>query len=411
MNASAKQCRACGAPLTHMFVDLGTMPPSNAYLHSADQIVDEQSFPLRARVCDFCFLVQVDYDVPPEILFRDYAYFSSYSDSWLSHAHQFSQRAIELFNLGPGSLVVELASNDGYLLKNFVEAGIPVLGIDPSDTVAEAAIAVGVPTEVRFFGRKTAADLAGRGLCANLVVANNVLAHVPDLNDFVAGIPMILKPLGVASIEIPHVLKLIEGLEFDTIYHEHYSYFSLLAVERIFAAHGLRVYDVEKLPTHGGSLRIFACRSDDPRAEGLELARVRAEESDAGLDCLDTYDEFAPRVAEWRDSLRAFLRTAKAKNERIVGYGAAAKGNTLLNYCGVTADDISFIVDRNPHKQCKLMPGSHIPILPPEEIVRTKPHYVLVLPWNLKNEITAQLAYIRHWGGRFVIPLRKIEVE
>ncbi len=411
MNSRTKRCRACGTELTHIFVDLGAMPPSNAYLSSPAQITEEKSYPLCARLCGDCFLVQVDYDVPPEELFRDYAYFSSYSDSWLAHARRFALAAIDQFGLDKDSLVIELASNDGYLLKNFVSAGIPVLGIDPSDTVAKAAMEANVPTEIRFFGRETAHDLAERGLLADLVIANNVLAHVPNLNDFVAGIPEILKPSGEVSIEFPHLLRLIQELEFDTIYHEHYSYFSLLAVEQIFGAHGMRIHDVEKLPTHGGSLRIFACHADNERVESSRLADVRSEERDAGLDRLEIYERFASSVAAWRKSLIAFLDTVKTENRTIVGYGAAAKGNTLLNYCGVSANEIPFIVDRNPHKQNKLMPGSHIPILAPGKIAETEPDYVLVLPWNLKKEITDQLAFIRDWGGRFVIPLPEISVE
>lgn len=412
MTDTAKQfhCRSCGAPAPRTFVDLGTMPSANAY-RPLDASKPEVAFPLRTVVCDQCHLVQVDYDVPPADLFSDYAYFSSYSTSWVEHAKRYCAMAAQRWSLGANSRVIELASNDGYLLKHFVAMGIPVLGIEPAANVAAVAVAAGVPTEARFFGRETAADLAARGLTADLVAGNNVLAHVPDVNDFIGGLPLVLKPGGVFSFEFPHLLKLIRDVQFDTIYHEHFSYLSLLAVEAMLARHGLRLFDVEELPTHGGSLRIWGGRaSEQTQPDMAGLIKVRADEAAAGLDKADTYEGFARRVEACRDSVLNFLRTAKAEGKQVVGYGAAAKGNTLLNYCGVTADLIAYVVDRNPHKQDHLLPGSGIPIMDPQHVFATKPDYLLILPWNLKAEITDQMAGIRDWGGQFVTPVPVIEV-
>jgi SAM-dependent methyltransferase len=404
-------CRACGGALAVTMADLGMQPPSNAFLASAADIPNEKRYPLRARVCGTCKLVQVDYDVAPEELFGNYVYFSSYSDDWLAHAKAYCEMATRRFSLGPDSLVVELASNDGYLLKNFVTAGIPVLGIDPSDTVAAAAEKIGVPTLVEFFGAAPAARLAVEGRSADLIIGNNVLAHVPQLNDFVAGIARLLKPHGTVTIEFPHLLELIEHVEFDTIYHEHFSYLSLFAMERVFERHGLRLHDVERLPTHGGSLRIFATHAARADIEdSRNLLAVRRAEHDAGLHDLDTYTRFAARVAACRTSLLDFLAHAKAQGRRVAAYGAAAKGNTLLNFCGVTAADISLVADRNPNKQSKLCPGTHIPVVSPEELLRQRPDYVLILPWNLKAEIRQQLAEVRDWGGRFVTPVPLTQV-
>lgn len=404
-------CRACGGRLSVTMADLGLQPPSNAFLTSMSEAEDEKRYPLRAKVCESCKLVQLDYDVAPEELFRNYVYFSSYSDQWLAHAKQYCQMALSRFALGAQSLVVELASNDGYLLKNFVELGIPVLGIDPSDTVAAAAEKIGVPTLVEFFGETLARALASEGRSADLIIGNNVLAHVPRLNDFVAGIAALLKPAGTATIEFPHVLKLIEQVEFDTIYHEHYSYLSLHAIEQVFGRHGLRIHDAEELQTHGGSLRIFASHS--ARAEVQDSARLRslrAREAAAGLSGLDAYSRFAERVEACRRSLREFLAQAKREGKMVAAYGAAAKGNTLLNYCGVTADDIPMVADRNPHKQSKFLPGTHIPVVSPEQLLQAVPDYVLVLPWNLQEEIVLQLNAIRAWGGRFVIPVPAVRL-
>jgi SAM-dependent methyltransferase len=399
-------CRACGGRLAVTMADLGMQPASNAFIESPAAFEQEKRYPLRARVCESCKLVQVDYDVAPQELFGNYVYFSSYSDEWLAHAKAYCDMASKRFGLGNSSLVVELASNDGYLLKNFLSMGIPVLGIDPSGTVAAAAAKIGVPTLVEFFGQKLARDLLRQGRQADLIIGNNVLAHVPQLNDFVAGVATLLRPNGSVTIEFPHLLELIEQVEFDTIYHEHFSYFSVYAIEQVFARHGLRLYDVERLPTHGGSLRIFAAhaaRTD--LKDSTSLSEVRAQENAAGLEDLATYLKFSKRVEECRDSLLAFLAAAKREGKRVAAYGAAAKGNTLLNFCGVTPKDIAFVADRNPHKQKKFLPGTHIPVVSPEELMQAQPDYVLILPWNLRDEIRQQLKGLETWGGRFVTPV------
>jgi SAM-dependent methyltransferase len=399
-------CRACGGRLTVTMADLGLQPASNAFLESAAAFQREKRYPLRAKVCEICKLVQLDYDVAPQELFGNYVYFSSYSDDWLAHAKAYCEMAHQRFALGPSSLVVELASNDGYLLKNFLSMGIPVLGIDPSDTVAAAAAKIGVPTLVEFFGEKIAGDLARQGRQADLIIGNNVLAHVPQLNDFIAGMAVLLRENGHITIEFPHLLELVKHVEFDTIYHEHFSYFSVYAIEQVFSRHGLRLYDVERLPTHGGSLRIFAAHAGrTDLKDSVSLIEVRAQESAAGLQDLGTYAKFSKRVEECRDSLLAFFAAAKREGKRIAAYGAAAKGNTLLNFCGVTPQDVAFVADRNPHKQNKFLPGTHIPVVSPEELMRSKPDYVLILPWNLRDEIQQHLAGIRAWGGRFVTPV------
>jgi SAM-dependent methyltransferase len=404
-------CRACGGRLTVTMADLGLQPASNAFIASLDEAGGEKRYPLRAKVCESCKLVQVDYDVAPQELFGNYVYFSSYSDDWLAHAKEYCAMAQRRFGLGARSLVVELASNDGYLLKNFIDMGVPVLGIDPSDTVAAAAEKIGVPTLVEFFGEKLAEKLAGDGRQADLIIANNVLAHVPLLNDFVAGIARLLKPDGTVTIEFPHLLELIEHVEFDTIYHEHYSYISLYAIEQVFSRHGLRIYDVERLPTHGGSLRIFASHANRANLEDSALLReLRAEESAAGLADLATYLRFAERVESCRRSLLEFLGQAKREGKVVAAYGAAAKGNTLLNFCGVTPADISLVADRNPHKQSKFLPGTHIPVVSPQALLQSKPDYVLILPWNLQEEIRQQLREIKDWGGRFVTPIPVVRV-
>jgi SAM-dependent methyltransferase len=399
-------CRACGGTLSATMADLGLQPPSNAFLASMAEVRHEKRYPLRAKVCDVCRLVQVDYDVAPEELFGNYVYFSSYSDEWLAHAKRYAEMARERFALGADSLVVELASNDGYLLKNFLEMGIPVLGIDPSDTVARAAEKIGVPTLVEFFGNSLAGKLASEGRRADLIIGNNVLAHVPRLNDFVAGIATLLNPAGTVTIEFPHLLKLIEQVEFDTIYHEHFSYLSLYSIERVFARHGLRIYEAEELPTHGGSLRIFAAHAARAGLEdAARLKGLRAREAAAGLAELATYERFAERVEVCRKSVLEFLARAKREGKTVAAYGAAAKGNTLLNFCNVSAEDIPMVADRNPHKQSKFLPGTHIPVVAPEELMRARPDYVLILPWNLQGEIRRQLAAISDWGGRFVVPV------
>jgi SAM-dependent methyltransferase len=391
--------------------DLGLQPASNAFLASLADASREKRYPLRAKVCETCKLVQVDYDVAPQELFGDYVYFSSYSDDWLAHAKAYCEMARRRFGLGAGSLAVELASNDGYLLKNFIDMGVQVLGIDPSGSVAAAAHKIGVPTLVEFFGEDLAQKLAVEGRQADLIVANNVLAHVPLLNDFVAGIARLLKAGGTVTSEFPHLLQLIEHVEFDTIYHEHYSYFSLYALEQVFSRHALRLYDAERLPTHGGSLRIYAAHSKRADLEdSVELRELRAEESAAGLADLPTYLRFAERVENCRRSLLAFLAAAKREGKVVAAYGAAAKGNTLLNFCGVTPAEISLVADRNPHKQSKLLPGTHIPVVSPQALLEARPDYVLILPWNLQAEIREQLRSIGTWGGRFVTPVPMVHI-
>ncbi|MCP8940096.1 class I SAM-dependent methyltransferase [Alsobacter sp. SYSU M60028] len=403
-------CRFCSAPLTRTFVDLGETPLANSYLRAEQLGRPEPRYPLHARVCSRCRLVQVDAVATPEHIFSDYAYFSSTSASWVAHARRFAEGAMRRWGLGPESRVVEVASNDGYLLRHFVEFGVPVLGVEPAANVAEAARKAGVPTETAFFGRDTARRLRQAGYAADLTVANNVLAHVPDIDDFAAGFAELLKPGGVASFEFPHLLRLIEGVQFDTIYHEHFSYLSLLAAERIFAAHGLRAFDVEELPTHGGSLRLSLCHEAAAHRPTPGLAKVRADEAAAGLDGDAAYEGFTPRVEKVRDDLLAFLRTAKAEGRRVAAYGAAAKGNTLLNYCGVDGALIDYVVDLSPHKQGLYLPGSHLPILPPSRIAETKPDYVLILPWNLREEIMRQMAHVADWGGRFVVAVPRLTV-
>jgi SAM-dependent methyltransferase len=368
-------------------------------------------FPLHARVCDNCLLVQVERVVPPEAIFNDYAYFSSYSASWLAHARRYAQSMISRFDLGPQSKVVEIASNDGYLLTNFVEAGIPCLGIEPAANVAEVARAKGVPTEVAFFGVETARRLAEAGHNADLIAAKNVLAHVPDINDFAAGIAILLRDEGVFTVEFPHLLNLIREVQFDTIYHEHFTYLSLLAIERIFTRQGLRIFDVNEIPTHGGSLRVFVCHAEASYAAEPGVAAVRAKEIAAKLDRPEGYAGFAPRVEKIRCDLLAFLDGARTRGCTVAGYGAAAKGNTLLNYCGVGPERVAFVVDQNPAKQNRLLPGSRIPVRAPEAIIAAKPDVILILPWNLKDEITSQLFAARAWGAQFVTAIPDIRVS
>jgi SAM-dependent methyltransferase len=402
----APTCRLCAAALRHVFVDLGTTPLCESYV-SPEQVDDaEPCYPLRAYVCGSCFLVQLEALVPAQAIFSEYAYFSSYSASWVEHARRYVDRAVARFGLDTNSFVVEVGSNDGYLLQHFVARGIPVLGVDPAANIAVAAREKEVATLVRFFGAATAGALVADRPRADLIVANNVLAQVPDLHDFVAGLAVLLHPHGVATLEFPHLLRLIAETQFDTIYHEHFSYFSLTSARRIFADHGLRCFAVDELPTHGGSLRIHVCHAgdlthrSDPAVDELER-RERA----AGLDRLDTYAAFAARVQETKRAILEFLLDARRRGRTVAGYGAPGKGNTLLNYCGVGTDLIAYTVDRNPYKQGKLLPGSHIPIHAPEHIAETKPDYVFVLPWNLKDEITQQMRHVASWGGRFVISI------
>jgi len=400
----APACRFCRAPLTQTFIDLGNQPLANSYLTLAElEAGIERAWPLHARVCGECFLVQVDDPVAAEAIFDSgYAYFSSYSASWVAHAKRYAEAMTSRLGLEPQSLVVEIASNDGYLLQHFKAAGVRVLGVEPSANTAEAARAIGVPTEVAFFNAATGQALAARGVQADLMAANNVLAHVPDIGDFVAGFRHVLKPEGVLTFEFPHLLKLIELVQFDTIYHEHFSYLSLLAVERVLKSQGLRVFDVERLTTHGGSLRLFCAHEAASHAETDALRALRAEEAQAGLNRIETYAGFTQRVEAVRDGFLAFLRRAKQEGKTVAAYGAAAKGNTFLNYAGATTQDIVCAFDANPHKQSRYLPGSHVPILAPEMAAQVKPHYLLILPWNLKDEIMGQMAHVRDWGGEFV---------
>ncbi|OCP23016.1 MULTISPECIES: class I SAM-dependent methyltransferase [unclassified Ensifer] len=405
-------CRFCSTPLKTVVADLGSTPWSNSFLEpTKEAIAHERSFPLKAMVCAECLLVQTTETVPADEIFTDgYAYLSSFSSSWLDHARRYADAMTERFELDGTSQVVEIASNDGYLLQYFVAKDIPVLGIEPAANAAKIAEARNVPTKVAFFGRKTAAELVARGIRADLTAANNVLAHVPDIADFVGGFAILLKPDGVATFEFPHLLRMMEGLQFDTIYHEHYSYLSLAAVERIFAASGLKVFDVEELPTHGGSLRVFAQLESGTRPTTERLASIRANEEAAGLTQMDTYAKFDARIAAVCQEFRDFLARAKSEGKTVAAYGAAAKGNTFLNVCGVKPGEIAFAVDRNDLKQGKLLPGTHIPVHAPSHLQVAKPDYLVILPWNLTDEIVAQNAQIRDWGGRFVVAIPLVRV-
>ena len=411
-SAPEHRCRFCGAPLELVFADLGSSPLANSYLTGEQLSQAERFYPLEVRVCETCWLCQLPEAASPEEIFGDYAYFSSYSTSWVEHARRYAEAMIERFGFGSGHQVVEIASNDGYLLRHFKERGVPVLGIEPAANVAEAAVALGIPTEVRFFGRAAADDLVARGLGADLLLGNNVLAHVPDLNDFVGGLAALLKPSGVLTMEFPHLVRLVDENQFDTIYHEHFSYFSLGAVERVFAAHGLELFDVEELPTHGGSLRVYARRRGGERDDPVSarVAELAERERKAGVETRDYYERFAERVRETKRKLLEFLVAEKRAGKSIVGYGAPAKGNTLLNYCGVRQDFLDYTVDASPHKQGKFLPGTRIPIHAPAKIFETKPDYVLILPWNLREEISSQMAAIRDWGGRFVVAVPATQV-
>ncbi|MCB1521476.1 MAG: methyltransferase domain-containing protein [Hyphomicrobiaceae bacterium] len=408
----APNCRFCATPLTHTFVDLGKTPLANSYL--ADVGADappEPVFDLHARVCPSCLLVQVDDSVPPDEIFSDYAYFSSYSDSWVAHARSYAEAMRKRFALGANSLVVEIASNDGYLLQHFVAAGVPVLGIEPAANVAAKAVAKGVPTDVAFFGEETARRLRAQGVAADLMAANNVLAHVPGILDFVTGFKVLLKPEAVATFEFPHVLNLVRDVQFDTIYHEHFSYLSLVAVEKVLAEAGLRAFDAERLATHGGSLRLFVAHRDSGHKESEALRSVRADEHGAMLDRIDGYQAFAPRVEEVRRQFLAFLAEARASGKTVAAYGAAAKGNTFLNYCGVGTDDIVCVFDRSAEKQGRFLPGSRLPIRAPGDITSVRPDYLVILPWNIAEEVKAKNAGIADWGGRFVTAIPTLEIS
>ncbi|WP_299901218.1 class I SAM-dependent methyltransferase [uncultured Ruegeria sp.] len=405
-------CRSCGAALTQTLVDLGLSPLANSYVPPERAGTACPRYPLHAWVCNDCYLVQVEDAVPADEIFNaDYAYFSSYSDSWLAHARAYVEQMVDRLDLEPDDLVIEIASNDGYLLQYFVEKGIPVLGIEPSGSVAAAAEEKGVRTLVDYFGEALARKVASTEKPPALIASANVLAHVPDINDFVAGIATLLTGDAVYTVEFPHLLNLIREVQFDTIYHEHYSYLSLLAVEKIFAKAGLRVFDVEELPTHGGSLRVFACLEGASHRKGPGLAKVRADEAAAQFDRPEGYMNFTIQVEALRDGLLAFLREANARGDTIAAYGAAAKGNTLLNYAGIGPDLISYCVDRNPAKQNTLLPGSHIPVHGVEALREAPPDYVLILPWNIRDEVTDQLSDLKAHGTRFVTAVPEIRIS
>jgi SAM-dependent methyltransferase len=404
-------CRFCNTALRHTFVDLGMSPLCESYPSENDLNGMEAYYPLHVYVCDQCFLVQLQEYEKAENIFTEYAYFSSYSDSWLRHSEAYCDKMISRFGLNGASQVVEVASNDGYLLQFFVKRGIPSLGIEPAANVAKAAIEKGVPTLIKFFGAELATELVAAGTQTDLVLGNNVLAQVPDLNDFVEGLRIIMKPQGVLTLEVPHLLKLIEHNEFDTIYHEHFSYFSLFTLIKILRAHGLRVFDVEELPSHGGSLRVYACHEGDhSRPDGPLVQKVLRYEEEAGQMTIEGYAGFAEKVKQTKWALLEFLLKAKRENKTIAGYGAPGKGTTLLHCCGIGRDLLTFTVDRNIYKHGRFMPGNHIPIYSPEKISEAKPDYVFILPWNLKDEIMKQLAFIREWGGKFVVPIPAVKV-
>ncbi|MFM7886287.1 MAG: methyltransferase domain-containing protein [Pseudanabaena sp.] len=405
------QCRFCKNDLKHTFADLGMSPLSNSYLKAEQLNQSEKFYPLHTYVCSKCLLVQLEEFESPDHIFSDYAYFSSYSDTWLNHAREYTNLMIARFNFSSSSQVIEIASNDGYLLQFFQEHKIPVLGVEPAANVAEVAKSKNISTLVKFFGVATAKELAEQNQKADLLLGNNVLAHVPDINDFVAGMKIILKQDGVITMEFPHLLQLINQHQFDTIYHEHFSYLSLTTVEKIFAYHGLTLFDVEELVTHGGSLRIYAKHEDNHKLVISDrLILLKEKEKQAGLDRVETYLGFNAHVMETKRKLLSFLIQIKNDGKSIVGYGAPAKGNTLLNYCGIRTDFLDYTCDRSPHKQGLFLPGTHIPIYSPDQIKTTQPDYVLILPWNLKDEIRKQLGFIHEWGGKFIVPIPEVEV-
>ena len=405
------KCRHCKNPLNHNFLDLGFAPPSNAYLEPADLSRPEKYFPLKTKVCDQCWLVQTeDYAQADELFSPKYAYFSSTSSSWLAHATRYADQTIQLLGLGPESLVIEVASNDGYLLKNFLAAGVPCLGIEPTASTAAAAEELGIPVLREFFGEDLGRRLASEGKQADLIAGNNVYAHVPDINDFTRGLKAALKPGGTITLEFPHVMRLLEHTQFDTVYHEHFSYLSLYTVSRIFQAAGLQVWNVEELPTHGGSLRIFGGHAEDLRQATDGVQKLLRQEESAGLRSLSTYSVLQERANKVKNDLLKFLIQQKCVGKKVVAYGAAAKGNTLLNYAGVKPDLLPFVCDAAAAKQGKYMPGSHVPILAPSFLKEHKPDFVLVLPWNIRSEVMQQLAYVSEWGAKFIVAVPTIQV-
>ncbi len=409
--AHQAHCRFCSTALTHTFVDLGMSPLCESYVKAEELNQMEPFYPLHVYVCDHCFLVQLEEFVSPAHIFTEYAYFSSYATSWLQHCRSYTDMMVERFGLNPQNFVVELASNDGYLLQYFVEKQIPALGVEPAANVAKVAVEKGVPTLVEFFGTACAQQMVANGQQADLIIGNNVLAQVTDLNDFVAGMQLLLKPQGVITLEFPHLSRLVEGNQFDTIYHEHFSYFSFITAEKIFAAHGITLFDVEELTTHGGSLRIYGRHTaDQTKPVSERLLALRATEEADGVTQMVYYTAFAEQVKETKRKLLDFLIAARGAGKIVAGYGAPGKGNTLLNYCGVRTDFIDYTVDRNPYKQGKFLPGTHIPIFAPDKIQETQPDYVLILPWNFKDEIMEQVAHIRGWGGQFVVPIPEVTI-
>lgn len=404
-------CRFCKTELQHTFADLGMSPFSNSYVKPEERNRAEAFYPLHTYVCSRCFLVQLEEFKSPDQIFSDYAYFSSYSQSWLEHCKKYVEMMIDRFHFNENSFITEIASNDGYLLQYFVERGVPVLGIEPAANVAEVAIEKGIRTVVEFFSRTTARSLlVNFSHKADLILGNNVLAHVPDINDFVGGLKIFLADNGVITFEFPHLLQLIRHSQFDTIYHEHFSYLSLLSVEKIFAQQGLELFDVEELPTHGGSIRIFAQHATGPQQLQQRLIDLRRAEADAGLDRIETYTDFSKKIVRIKSDLLEFMLTQQRQGKKIVGYGAPAKGNTLLNYCGIGPEYLPFTVDLSPHKQGTLLPGTRIPVYAPERIIAEKPDFVLILPWNLREEIMRQMEQVRSWGGRFVVPIPQLEI-
>jgi SAM-dependent methyltransferase len=406
---SAARCLHCKASLQHTFVDLGMSPLCESYVPLEKLNSMEPFYPLHVYVCDRCFLVQLEEYVAPEHIFTEYAYFSSYADSWVDHMRSYAAMITERLKLGKDSFVVEVASNDGYLLQHFVKLGIPVLGVEPAANVAKVAVEKGVPTLVKFFGEKTARAMAAEKT-ADLICGANVLAQVPDPNDFVKGLQILLKPGGTITLEFPHLMRLMAENQFDTIYHEHFSYFSWIAASKVFASQGLELFDVEELSTHGGSLRVYAKHADDPRPRSERALALEAREIEAGLNRIERYAGFTEQVKETKRKLLSFLIEAKRAGKKVVGYGAPGKGNTLLNYCGIRTDFIDFTVDRSTYKQGKFLPGTHIPIYAPDKIREARPDYVLILPWNFKDEIMQQMAFVREWGGKFVVPIPETRI-
>ena len=413
MKISAKRgcCINCNTPLKHTFTNLGTSPLCEEFVKPENVNSMQRFYPLHAYVCEKCLLVQVHEYVSPEEIYADYYYFSSYSDFWLNHARTYVEKMITEYEINKDKFVVEIASNDGYLIQYFIQNGIPFLGVEPSENVARVSIEKGIPTEKVFFGRKTATVIRNKYRPADLVLGNNVLAHVPKINDFVSGIRSLLSDKGIATFEFPHLMQLVDNNQFDTIYHEHFSYFSFLTVNNIFSGNGLRIFDVEELPTHGGSLRIYASRTENSdRETSANVAELLSEEEERGFFNLEFYTGFEEKVRETKRQILELLITLKKEGKTIVGYGAPGKGNTLLNYCGIRTDFIDYTVDRNPQKHGCYLPGSLIPICHPDKIKETKPDYVIILPWNLKEEITSQISYIREWGGKFIVPIPKPEI-